>query len=111
MHAINHAMFSLKGTSFASCDAEGVVKTWDLRMLAEIQSFNTGPHSANKLAYDPCGNVLAVASNDGSVKVLSLLDKAKSREIRAHEDSTQTLLFDRTAEYMVAGGSGMSNLN
>ncbi|KAI8927731.1 WD40-repeat-containing domain protein [Entophlyctis helioformis] len=107
MNAINNAAFSLKGNSFASCDADGVVKFWDLRQVSELSSVSFGPHPANKLAFDPSGNVLAVASNDGSVKLLGAggHERGKTREIRAHEDSVQAVVFDRTAEFLVTSGS------
>lgn len=53
----------------ATCDAEGTVKLWDLRKTSELASVNFGPHSANSVAFDPSGTVLAVASNDGSTKL------------------------------------------
>ena len=67
-----------------------------------------GPQSANKLGFDPSGKILSVASNDGYAKILSIYDKdiTKNRDIKAHEDGVQAILFDRTAEYLVTTGSG-----
>ena len=53
----------------ATCDADGIVKFWDLKMTSEMASVDFGPHSANTVAFDPSGSVLAVASNDGSAKL------------------------------------------
>eukprot|EP00842_Homolaphlyctis_polyrhiza_P000086 jgi/Hompol1/1078/HPOL_001374-RA len=108
MNTINHASFSLKGTHFASCDGDGIVKFWDLRNVQELSSHNLGPYPANKLAFDPSAGTLAVASNDGSVRFIGVHDKTKTRDLKAHEDSVQAIVFDRTAEFMVtAGGDGM----
>lgn len=52
----------------ASVDADGVVKLWDVRKVAEFATINVGPHSANRCAFDPSGLVLAIASNDSHIK-------------------------------------------
>lgn len=56
----------------ASCDSYGVVKMWDNRTCALISSIDTGPHPANRVAFDGSGSVLAIASNDGTVKILDI---------------------------------------
>ncbi|KAJ3212750.1 Sperm-associated antigen 16 protein [Entophlyctis luteolus] len=58
-----------EGDVVASCDSDGIVKFWDIRNVSELETIDFGPHSANKVALDPAGNTLAVASNDGSVKL------------------------------------------
>ena len=59
---------SSQGDTIASVDADGVVKLWDVRMVTERLTINVGPHPANKAAFDPSGEVLAIASEDGSIK-------------------------------------------
>ncbi|KAK6097209.1 Sperm-associated antigen 16 protein [Batrachochytrium dendrobatidis] len=66
---------------------------------------NMGPHAANKVAFDPSGEVLAVASNNGSARLINVNDSSKSRDIKVYQDSVQTVVFDRTSEYMVTAGS------
>jgi WD40 repeat protein len=83
---------------------------WDIRNVTELHTFNVGPHPSNKIAFDPSGSNIAVASNDGTVKLLNLMDKSKTRDLRVHDDSVQTLLFDKTGEYMVCGCSGTNLL-
>nr|KAJ3421397.1 Sperm-associated antigen 16 protein [Polyrhizophydium stewartii] len=94
------------GTTFASCDADGVVKFWDTRAVSELASLHFGPHPANKICLDPSGTVLAVASNDGLVRMISTAERVRgNRDLRAHEDSVQAVAFDRTAEFLVSSGS------
>ncbi len=62
---VNHITCTLQGNNFASCDAEGIVKLWDARNLHQAQTISIGPHSSNKVAFDPSGKCLAVASNGG----------------------------------------------
>lgn len=69
VHSANHATFSLKGDTVASCDSYGVIKLWDTRTCAPMVSIDSGPHPANRLAFDSAGSVLAIASNDGTIKM------------------------------------------
>jgi hypothetical protein len=57
LNSCNAATFNLMGTVLASTDADGMVKLWDTRMVAEILSINTGKHPANKAAFDRSGQV------------------------------------------------------
>lgn len=53
----------------ASCDADGVVKMWDARMVAEIGTMEAGQHPLNSLSLDRSATRMAAASNDGVIKV------------------------------------------
>lgn len=52
-----------------SCDADGAVKMWDARMVAEIGTMEAGQHPLNSVCLDRSATRLAAASNDGTVKV------------------------------------------
>lgn len=56
----------------ASCDADGVVKMWDARMVAEIGTMEAGQHPLNSVCLDRSATRLAAASNDGGIKVRAL---------------------------------------
>lgn len=64
----------------ASCDADGVVKMWDARMVAEIGTMEAGQHPLNSLCLDRSATRLAAASNDGVVKVRGAVFKCVSNE-------------------------------
>lgn len=55
-----------------SCDSEGVVKLWDLRMMKVRGEMNCGPHAANGITLDPSAELGFVASDEGSVVVIDL---------------------------------------
>lgn len=57
----------------ASCDADGVVKLWDARMVAEIGTMEAGQHPLNSVCLDRSATRLAAASNDGTIKVTPCL--------------------------------------
>lgn len=47
----------------ASTDADGVVKLWDVRMVAEILTIESGKYPANKCAFDSSGMVSGCATD------------------------------------------------
>lgn len=104
LHSVNFATFNLKGDTVASCDSYGTVKLWDVRQGAPMVSVDCGPHPANRVAFDPAGQVLAVASNDSTIKMYEMAN-GRISSLVGHEDAVQCLIFDRTGEYMVSGGS------
>jgi len=72
LNSINKVRFSTSGDSLASCDADGIVKIWDVRNVKESNQFDTGPYSANSVSFDKSGTNLAVASDEGLIKIFSL---------------------------------------
>lgn len=93
-----------QGDSVASCDAYGVVKLWDVRTVGCMASMDLGPHPANRVAFDPSGTVLAIASNDGAVKMYEVAT-GKVTHLTGHEDAVQSVLFDRAGEFLLSAGS------
>lgn len=41
-NAVSDVVFNLRGDSLASCDANGVIKLWDVRAVSERASLNAG---------------------------------------------------------------------
>lgn len=103
-HAINHVTFNLKGDTLASCDAYGVVKLWDVRNTTVSATVDLGPHPVNRVAFDPGSSIVAAASNDGLVRMYEVAS-GHVTTLDAHDDSVQTVIFDRNGEYMLSGGS------
>ena len=62
----------MKGTQVASCDADGSVRLWDVRMVQELQTMSGGLHPLNAVAFDRSGESLAAASDDGEIKVFEV---------------------------------------
>jgi len=75
-----------------------------VRTVTELVSFDCGPHQANMISFDPAGAVLAVASNDASIKICQL-STGKITTTVGHEDSVQCLTFDQTGQLLVSGSS------
>ena len=79
-------------------------------MTLELESFETGSCSANKLAFDPSGTILAIALNNGPIKFLNLTDKSKTQELETNDEGCQSVLFDKTADYLISTGNGILKL-
>ena len=94
-----------RGDLIASCDAEGAVIVWDVRMIEQKMAYACGPHPANSVAFDKSGTLLAVASDDTTVKLINLSDD-KISILRGHEDAVQCAVFDpSTNGFLVSCGS------
>ncbi|XP_070588312.1 sperm-associated antigen 16 protein isoform X18 [Erythrolamprus reginae] len=104
LHSCNHATFNMKGDTIVSCDSYGVLKLWDVRKGIPMVSIDAGPHPGNQVAFDPSGHIVAVASNDGTVKTLELKSGQLS-SLLGHEDKVQSVIFDHMAEHLISGGS------
>lgn len=67
LNSVNSVSFNLKGDMIASCDADGVTKVWDIRMVKEQCSFDIGELPANKVIFDKSSKMLGVAGEDGTI--------------------------------------------
>ncbi|KAG5507582.1 hypothetical protein JKF63_06531 [Porcisia hertigi] len=90
---------------FASCDTQGTVILWDARVMAQLLCVECGPQPANCVALDSAGRHIAVASDDGTIKVIDVEDSVVS-ELMGHEGPVQSVAFDEaTHQFLVSGGS------
>ncbi len=48
-NAVNGVAFSLAGDTIASCDADGIVKLWDVRRVTEKATLDCGDNPVNKV--------------------------------------------------------------
>jgi WD40 repeat protein len=74
-------------------------------MIEQKYAFACGPHPANSVAFDKSGTLLAVASDDTTVKVINLADE-KITVLKGHDDAVQCAVFDpSTNGFLVSCGS------
>jgi len=108
MNAVNSVAFNLRGDTIASADADGAVKLWDVRMVAERGQLADGPHPANKCSFDRSGQILAVTSDNGTVSCYDLESQKEVATLQGHEDAVQAVVFDPFGKFMVTAGSDSS---
>ena len=93
------------GNLLASCDTEGQVIVWDTRVMDQKAAFACGPHPANSVAFDMTGSLIAVASDDALIRVISLVD-GKQTVLKGHDDSVQHAVFDPSSNgFLISCGS------
>merc|ERR1712054_229413 len=84
-----------RGDTIASCDADGVVKLWDVRVVSEFLQIDTGQHPANAATFDRSGKVLAIASGDASIKTFNIEEQGFLVNLdQGHTDSVQDIVFE-----------------
>jgi len=109
LNSVNNVATNLRGDTLASCDSDGTVKVWDIRMVKEKIQMDSGPYSANSLAFDKSGQVIAVACDDGIIRLFNHEngDKAEN-QLRGHEDAVQDVKFDYNSKALVSCSSDAS---
>jgi WD40 repeat protein len=106
-NALNYVTVNLQGDMIASSDCDGRVFLWDMRNLeSALCKIEAGPHPAQKMCFDPSGRILAVASDDQTVKIYSAGEKAKLlNELRGHKDGVHDVKFDSEGKYLVSSSA------
>merc|ERR1712072_1242805 len=102
---LQSGQFNIRGDTIASCDSDGIVKLWDVRVVAEYLQIDTGQHPANSSAFDKSGKVLTIASGDASVKVFNVEEKLFLTNLEGHEDSVMDVAFGLNDKYLVTASS------
>ena len=88
-----------------SSDADGVVKVWDVRMVAEMGQIDAGQYPINKVAIDRGGLRAVAASDDGTIKVLNLENFTMATTLTGHEGAVQCVALAPNDAYLVSGSS------
>ena len=77
-----------------SSDSDGITKVWDIRMVKQVNSFDSGLNSANCALFDRSGQYVYVASEDSTIKVFNTATGEKDAELKSHEDAVLELTWD-----------------
>jgi WD40 repeat protein len=71
----------------ASCDSDGIVKVWDVRMVKGKNQYDAGPYSANAVSIDKSGAIIAVANDEGQIRLFNDQTQKLEHTLKGHEDS------------------------
>lgn len=72
LNAINDTAFSIGGQYVASCDADGLVKVWDIRSVSQMFTADIGDCAVTSCCFDKTGKFLAIGCSNGEVKLLNV---------------------------------------
>ena len=72
MNTINDSTFSIGGQFIGTCDSDGIVKVWDIRMVQELFTVDCGDKIAHSLCFDKATKELVVGTFDGEVVTIDM---------------------------------------
>jgi WD40 repeat protein len=104
-NAVNSVGFSLRGDTVVSGDADGVVKLWDVRMVAERRAIPAAEAAVNDVALDRSASLVAVACDDATVRVFNADDGSAVKSFKGHRDAVQAVGWDCHGKQIVSASS------
>ena len=69
---------------------------------------DSGPYAANSCAFDKSGQIIAVACDDGILKLYNESDGKMENQMKGHEDAIQDVKFDNNSRALVTCSSDSS---
>jgi sperm-associated antigen 16 protein len=99
LNAIKDAVFSVGGHFIASCDSDGILKAWDIRMVQELMQVDTGDSIALSVAFDRNAKYIAVGCSDAEIRIVNMQSGDKRGEIvataKGHEDAVNGVCYNQ----------------
>ena len=109
LNAIKDAVFSVGGHFIASCDSDGILKTWDIRMVQELMQVDTGDAIAVSVAFDRNAKYIAVGCSDAEIRIINMQTADKKGEIvsiaKGHEDAVNGVAFNHDNNALYSASS------
>jgi WD40 repeat protein len=107
LNAIKDAVFSIGGHYIASCDSDGILKAWDIRMVQELMQVDTGDSIALSVAFDRNAKYIAVGCSDAEIRIVNMQGDKQgeiTNIIKGHEDAVNGVTYnhDNNALYSVS---------
>ena len=110
MNAINDCAFSIGGQFIASCDADGLLKIWDIRQVSQVLTVDIGDSAATTCCFDKTGKFVAVGTNQGEVKMINVEKQGEVvNTFKAHENTSVTavVINQENTHMYTSGGDGL----
>ena len=95
--------FHPSGTCIGAALANGVVKIYETRMRKILQLYEIHEGAVNGLSFHTSGNYLVTASQEGSLKVLDLLEGRPSYTLYGSKSPIHTVKFSPTGDHFATG--------
>jgi len=91
LNSVNDCVFSIGGQYVSTCDSDGIVKLWDIRMVQELMSIDTGDAIAHCLSFDKDTKTLAVGCSDALIKIINIEKGEITSQLKGHDDAVNSL--------------------
>lgn len=80
------------------------IKLYDIKVQKLIQYYRVTEGQINDLSFHPSGNYLLAASDDGTIKILDLLEARQLYTITGHSGPVTAVKFSADGKHFVTGG-------
>lgn len=105
LNTINDAVFSIGGKYVATCDSDGIVKVWDISMVQELMTIDTGDAIAHSLCFDKSSKFLAVGCSDAEIKMINLEKGEITSVLKGHDDAINSLYVNQDNSCMYSASN------
>ena len=89
----------------STCDSDGIVKLWDIRMVQELMSVDTGDAIAHCLGFDKCTKTIAVGCSDALIKTINIEKGEITGQLKGHDDAVNSLYINHDNSHMYSCGN------
>ena len=75
----------------STCDSDGIVKVWDIRMVQELLTVDSGDAIAHALCFDKSTKSIAVGCSDAEIKMINIEKAEVTQHLKGHTDAVTSL--------------------
>lgn len=105
LNSINDCNFSIGGQYVSTCDSDGIVKLWDIRMVQELLSIDSGDAIAHSLCFDKNTKNIVVGCSDAFIKVINIEKGEITSRLKGHEDAVTSVYINHNNQAMYSAGN------
>jgi len=84
------------------------VKIWDIETRQEIKTLHGSTQQVFDVAFSPDCRLLAVASQDRSIRIYDMKESALVHLLKGHRDKVMKVAFSPDGQYLISGSADYS---
>lgn len=101
---VHTVSYPFQGDTIASTDTTGIVKIWDVRMVAERLTLDAGPFPVNRGVFDNSGQYFIVGTDEALIKVFDIEQKKLVAELSGHKGPVHSVSLDLNGQTLLSAG-------
>lgn len=105
LNTINDCVFSIGGKYVATADSDGIVKVWDISMVQELLTIDTGDCMAHSLCFDKTDKYLCVGCSDAEIKMINLEKGEITSSLKGHDDAVNGLYINQNNDALYSSSN------
>lgn len=103
-HGYQHLAWHPDGTLIAVGTTNNRVRIYDIRNRNLIQMYDVHAAAVNQIDFHPSGNFMLSVSDDGTTKILDLLEGRPIFTIKGHAKQVTAVQFSKDGKIFATGG-------